>query len=727
MRPDLVAKQHRYQGRVFWVVKEPVGLRYFRFQEEEYAVLKMLDGDASLESVKQRFEAEFPPHKITFQDLQQFIGTLHRSGLVISDAPGQGMQLKKRRDERDWQELKSKLSNVLSLRFKGIDPERLLSAIYPFTRWFFSKTAVLLFLMVGLAALMLVLVQFDVFRSRLPAFDQFFGPRNWLWLGATLAITKVMHEFGHGLLCKHFGGECHEMGVMFLVLTPCLYCNVSDSWMLPNKWQRAAIGAGGMYVELVLATFATFIWWFSSEGLLNFLALRVMFICSVSTVLFNGNPLLRFDGYYILSDILEIPNLRQKATKILQQYAAEWCLGLEMPEDPFLPQRNQILFAMYTLAAVAYRWFVFFSILFFLNKVFEPYGLKILGRVLAVAGLFGLVVQPLWALGKFFYIPGRIDQVKWPRVAITAGVVAGALAFVALFPFPHYVRCGVQLQAASTTSESVYVEVPGTLAKIAVKPGQQVDQGAVLAELENRDIEIQLKKLQADHDNYAKELESKRRVGSRDPSAFEAIETLVAAERSTREQVQEKQKQLASLTLRAPLGGYIIAPPPKRRAPSSTDQLQGWSGTPLEDKNLGAQLETSDFFCQIGNPGELEAVLAIDEGDIEYVKEGQNVELLFDAEPWQKINGTLYELSRREMRAAPPSLSNQAGGEVATRKDDQGVDRPLNATYQAKVAVANAEQKLRIGFRGRAKIRAGNQTLAQRLYRYLARTFHFEI
>ena len=166
-------------------------------------------------------------------------------------------------------------------------------------------------------------------------------------LAFTLGITKVLHEFGHGLSCKHFGGECHEMGIMVLVLTPCLYCNVSDSWMLPNKWQRAMIGAAGMYVELVIASVCTFMWWFSTPGLLNNLCLNAMFICSVSTVLFNGNPLLRYDGYYILSDVTEIPNLRQKATTILSRKMGEWCLGMEMADDPFLPQSNQIFFALY--------------------------------------------------------------------------------------------------------------------------------------------------------------------------------------------------------------------------------------------------------------------------------------------------------------------------------------------------------------------------------------------
>ncbi|HVC92764.1 MAG TPA: PqqD family protein, partial [Pirellulales bacterium] len=123
MRPDLSARQHRYQGRVYWVVKEPVGLNYFRFQEEEYAILRMLDGHTSLDEIKDAFEDQFPPQKIGVEELQQFVGTLHRSGLVIANVPGQGHQLKLRRDERWRKEWLNRISNILSIRFKGIDPD----------------------------------------------------------------------------------------------------------------------------------------------------------------------------------------------------------------------------------------------------------------------------------------------------------------------------------------------------------------------------------------------------------------------------------------------------------------------------------------------------------------------------------------------------------------------------------------------------------------------------
>ncbi|MDY0171104.1 MAG: PqqD family protein, partial [Thermoguttaceae bacterium] len=231
-RPDLSARRQTYLGRSYWVVKEPVGLNYYRFQDEEFAILNMLDGEVSLDEIKRRFEAEFPPQKITLEELQQFLGMLHRSGLVIASVPNQGRQLHKRRDERRRKEFIGAISNILCIRFKGFDPERILNWLYPKVAWAFNRWIFALSLMLMVSALTLLIVQFDVFRSRLPGFYQFFSPTNALLLALTLGVTKIFHEFGHGLTCKHFGGECHEMGVMILVLTPCLYCNVSDSWML---------------------------------------------------------------------------------------------------------------------------------------------------------------------------------------------------------------------------------------------------------------------------------------------------------------------------------------------------------------------------------------------------------------------------------------------------------------------------------------------------------------
>src|SRR4051794_4579232 len=557
-RPDLKARQQRYQGRLYWVVKDPVGLQYYRFEEEEYAILQMLDGQSSLDEIAERFERDFPPQTIRTEELQQSIGMLHRSGLVITDAAGQGQQLVKRRSEKKRQELLATATNILSMRFKGIDPERFFNFIYPYIRWFFSVPAMVCCVTLALLALSLIVVQFDVFHSRLPDFQYFFRAQNWMWLGLTLCVTKVLHEFGHGLSCKHFGGECHEIGIMFLVLTPCLYCNVSDSWMLPNRWHRAAIGAAGMYVELVLASIACFIWWFSVPGPLNYICLNVMFVSSVSTVMFNANPLLRYDGYYILSDVLEIPNLRQKASTILNRKLGAWCLGLEEPEDPFLPQRKQWLFATYTVASAIYRWVVTFSILYFLNRVFQPYGLKVLGQAIALGSIYGLVGQPLWSLYKFFKVPGRLGDVKRARVYATLVLVVGAIVGIGLVPLPSHVYCPLEVQARE--ADSVYARVDGILENVYVHPGEQVKEGQLLAELRNIDVEISLAELTGQRNIFKAQLDGLHLASFDDRRAASQVDPTMKALRGVEQQLAQRQIDFERLKLVAPIAGTVLPP-----------------------------------------------------------------------------------------------------------------------------------------------------------------------
>ncbi|MFV1968994.1 MAG: hemolysin D, partial [Pirellulaceae bacterium] len=715
-------------------------LNYFRFHEEEYAILCMMDGRSSLEEIKEQFEDEFTPQKITYPDLQQFIGMLHRSGLVISEAAGQGRQLRKRRDEKKRREWMGKMSNIFAIRFRGIDPERILNWMYPYVAWVFAPTTMLAVLLFGLSALSLVVVEFDYFRAKLPTFHQFFGSHNWIWMALTLGAVKVLHEFGHGLSCKHYGGECHEIGFMFLVFTPCLYCNVSDSWMLPSKWKRAFIGASGMYVEVFLASVATYIWWFSEIGLLNQISLSVMFICSVSTLMFNGNPLLRFDGYYILMDLTEIPNLRQKSTEVLKRFATELCLGIEQPENPFLPQSRQLFFALYTVAAVVYRWVVVLSICYFLNKVLEPYGLKVLGQLVAVAGLFGLVVQPLWQLGKFFYLPGRMHKVKRHRVVASLSVVAAFVLAVLYVPLPFHVNCSLEIQPRD--AEAVFSGVPGRLIGIERAPGDQVVVGDVLARLENADLHLAVIELQGERDRLQAQLESLISQRHTDHRVISQIPTVEQMLQTVEEELAEKEEEFGELTITAPIDGQVFPPMYRPVRDTGDGRLPMWSGFPFDAKNEGALIAERDQFCQIGDPNRYEAVLVIDQADInllyEYFgdarrgngKEWPKVDLKFDAYRWRTFSSQIEEVASSPMEVSPMSLASQGGGELNTKMDPSGVARPISTSYQARVplddvALENKRDLLRVGLTGRAKIYTGWQPLGSRFARFLYRTFHF--
>jgi putative peptide zinc metalloprotease protein len=593
--------------------------------------------------------------------------------------------------------------------------------------------------LLGLTALLLITVQFDVFRSRLPTFHQFFGNwENWLVMGVVMALAKVLHEFGHGLSCKHFGGECHELGFMLLVFTPALYCNVSDSWMLPSKWHRAAIGAAGMYVEMVLASLATFLWWFSDRTtLLNQVCLSLMFICSVSTLLFNGNPLLRFDGYYILMDLIEIPNLRQKSTEVLKRFMVQLCLGIEQPENPFLPQRNRFLFGLYTVAAVCYRWIIVFSILMFLNKVLEPYGLKIIGRLVGLAGVFGLVVQPLWQLGKFFYMPGRMHKVKRHRVIASLAVVAALIAVFLFVPLPFHITCNFDVKPRD--AKTVYAAVDGHLQDVYVVAGKYVQKGEQLAKLENVELRLNLARLQGE----LRELEAKKKVLEKqqrvDETAGLSLNQLAEQETALRGVIEERERELANLDVKATIAGTILPVVDKPERESPDGQLPGWSGSALHPKNRGAFLAASDRICQIGDPKQLVAEMIVDQSDVEIVRAaflerqrkeqpGVPVVLMLDSLPGKTFESEIEQIPLAELKETPLGLSTHAGGDVDSVADPQtGMPRPVSTSYLAIAGLPDTQGNLQLGMRGKAKLYTGWQPLSRRLYRFVKRTFHFEL
>ena len=338
LRPDLIVQPQFYEGMTHYVIKDPIALKYFRFKVEEYFLLQQFDGKQTLQDVKRAFERKYRPQTITVDDLLRFASQLHEAGIAQIDSPDQAQALVRRRRKNQWKKVWQFLANILYIKIPIVDPEKMLTGMYPYFRWLYTTGFIFFSVSMMLAAITLVASQYQTFSARLPDFQSFFTWRTIVYFWCSLAIIKIIHEFGHGLTAKHFGGEVHEMGMLFLVLTPALYCDVTDSWLLPSKWKRIWISAAGIYVECFLASIATFVWWNTEQGLLNSLCLATMFICSVNTILFNANPLLRYDGYYVMSDWLEIPNLRIKSTQFFTYLFQEKVLGLEVPVQSYMPR-----------------------------------------------------------------------------------------------------------------------------------------------------------------------------------------------------------------------------------------------------------------------------------------------------------------------------------------------------------------------------------------------------
>jgi putative peptide zinc metalloprotease protein len=719
MRPDLELRAVRMRGRPQWSVKDPLALRYFQLREEEYFILRMLDGQTSIDEIQKRFERRFAPLRLEPRRLQAFLGRLHEEGLLLADPAGQGSELLRRRGKLRRQKWIEMFSNVLALQFRGVDPDSFLRRIEPWTRWIYSRTMALLCVLLTTAALLLVAVHFDTLKSRLPEFRAFFGAGNLLWLAVAIGVVKVMHEIGHALTCRHFGGRCHELGFMLLVFTPCLYCNVSDAWLLADKWRRIAISAAGIVVEVMVASAATFVWWFSGTGLVNSLSLDLMFVCSVNTVLLNGNPLLRYDGYYILSDLVEVPNLQQQASSVLRRWLARYAAGAELVEDRLLPDRGHGWLALYAIASTLYRCMVVVLILWFLHKVLGPYGLDPLVQIIGLAAVGAMVAMPAVAGVRFLRHQQRRDEAHWGRLAMFGGLTLVALAAILSIPLPHRVAAPLVLEPAGAAR--VYVDVPGTLHE-SVKAGDVVRTGQILARLENREMELEIAELQGEVDSQTLHLQNLMREQGGDSVAAAEIPTAQKALADLKERLKRRLEDRQRLTLAAPRAGTVL--PPREQSPETPPgQLPSWSETPLDRRNLGAYLQTGTPFCLVGNPDQLEAVAVVDQADVDFVHVGARAAIKLDELPNQTLHGTVAAVAQIDLQVAPRELAER--GDLPSRADASGTVHPLETAYQARITLDEQPLPLRSRAAGRAKIDAPSQSLGARLWRSLEGTFQF--
>jgi putative peptide zinc metalloprotease protein len=370
---------------------------------------------------------------------------------------------------------------------------------------------------------------------------------------------------------------------------------------------------------------------------------------------------------------------------------------------------------------------VVLSIMYFLNRVFEPYGLKAIGQLIALGACYGLVVQPLWQAYKFFSVPGRLGKVDRVRMWSTIGLLSVAIAAVLLVPLPSHVLCSLEVQARDAAW--VYAKVAGTLDEVLVKPGDHVEKGQKLAQLSNPDIEVKIADLTGQAETYRAQLAELEAISFKEQETADRIAPVKEALSSVEHQLEQRKQDKEELTLVAPIAGTVLPPPLVPDQSQAESQLPTWSGSPLEKENLGATMLVGSKFCQIGDPQRLEARLVIDQGDVELVSKGQQVDVMLT-----QYAGTVYvshieKVSTENLKVSPAHLSSLQGGELPTKADAGGVPRPLNPMFEAVVPLPENDPKglLRLGLVGRAKIITTPRTLASRLWRYFSRTFNFEL
>jgi putative peptide zinc metalloprotease protein len=602
LRRDLAIEAQKYEGRTYHVVKDPVSLRYYRLKDNEYFLLTFLDGKHTLEEAQKEYEIRYRPDRLKLEDVEAFGQQLINAGLAQNESPRAGKQLYEQRKKRRRSEWMQTLTNILYIKIPVFDPDWLLKRMLRWLGWIFTLSFFAVSVLLMLSAAGLVATHFETFRSKLPEQHIFFRFQTIAYMWAALGAVKIIHEFGHGLSCKVFGGEVHEMGALLLCLSPALYCNVSDAWTLPNKWHRIIISAAGIYVELVIASIATFVWWNSAaHPFINNLALSLMVVCSVSTVVFNANPLMRYDGYYVLADWLEIPNLRERSNRFLKNLTLEYCLGIEVTPEPYMALWRKILFVSYAIGSYIYRWVVTFAILWFLYSFLRPYKLEVISQMLALGAAGSMAGWPLYRLGKSIYKRGRVPDMKKWRVLASTTVLTGLILFACLVPVPvSRIRGPALVQSDPAATGKVYVQRDGILTKLNVRPGDHVEKGEVLAEFRDPDLEAKLHKAQIEffdadwhyrwlHDKLRQtnDLDEKNKITTKMSDLNKKLGEAKAAVQGL------EWERDVEMVLRAPCSGTVGV------GPSVDDITRLFPADPVNP------------FCTVNNPGQVRVCMPL--------------------------------------------------------------------------------------------------------------------
>ncbi len=690
---DLDISEQRYEGKTCYVVKDPVSLRYYRFNEQEYFVVRMFDGKHTMEEAQKEFEKEFRPHRLTHEDLEGFARQLLNAGLVQHESSRAADELlQSRKKQRRMQRLAT-ITNILYVKIPIIDPDRILKYLYSRLWWIFSWWFLFASVTLMLSVLALVITHYQTFYNKLPYYHEFFRFQTVLYMWISLGVVKVIHEFGHGLSCKAYGGECHEMGFLLMCLSPALYCNVSDAWTMPNKWKRIIISFAGIYVELVIASIATFVWWYTpGRPFINNLSLCIMTLCSISTFVFNANPLMKFDGYYILADWLEIPNLRDRSNRYLTNQAKEFCLGIEVQPEPYMALNRRVLFVTYAIISYIYRWVITFSIIYTLSNFLKPFKLGTLSKLLAVAALASMFGWPMYRMIKNFGQRGRLPDMKRGRVTATAAVVFVITLAIFLLPLPvSGVRDKGLIVLDPDASVKVFVDSPkgATLKQVMVEEGDYVEKGRLLMVFENDEMDALRGRYEAQKKSQLNLASLFRIEASKAPNRQDRERLINYAEEAESEAraAEAFQRKMAeridALNIRASISGTVMGLPRKEEIGKFFEDFQ------------------SRAVCSIGDMKRLKVIIPVAPYDYDLLNRDMKamgdgvtlpVSIRAPGTGWKVYHGRLAELPNADAKVVPPQLTFQGGGSLAVKPGgNPNAPEPQSQVFLVEVVIADPD------------------------------------
>ena len=685
-------------------MRDPLALEHYELTAAQWVVANRLVQSTSLGQLVKTLNKEFAPAQFSPTEVWQIVGDLHRWGIVVATGTDQATALTERRKERRTAQWRWGWLQLLAWRLPGIQPQRLVDAAYGVLRPMMGRMGLACAVMLILVAASLVVIRFDEFISRLPTLAALWSPELLVATVATICGVKALHELGHALAARHHGVDVQEMGILLLCGVPTLYCDVSDGWRLPRRHQRLAITSAGIGVELLLASLACLVWWVAQPGIVQTTALCVMTFATAGTLLVNANPLLRYDGYYLLSDLTGTTNLWQRSREALRQSTTGWLWRRGVHEPP--RQREPTWIALYGAVSQVYIVLLLATIGLTAWRFAVPRDLDVLAY--GVIGLFAaaMIAPPLRRGVLAARNPATRQRFRWFRATVGASLIVALFTAVLAWPIRHRVECPARV--AHQGSRDVVATHPGRLAW-TIEPGERVREGDAVARLVNADAARELQTALAEQQLARLKVEQLNELRPHDDQAIQELPAAEANLAAADQRRGQLERELQRLVVRAPIAGIVLRAPP--RNDSSGDlTLASWTGTATDEANRGAWIEAGHVLASVAPSRSIELRLGVAERDVARVREDQVVRVQLDALPGRVISGRVTAIA--ELGAE----SDTADSPWQTRLlDTLGQQR----RYEATVELDQAIDVIPAGSRGTAKITVGQTTIGGSLLHWM--------
>lgn len=540
LRPYAEVHRQYFRGEKWFVVHDPFNNQFYRLRPAAYQFVARLRPNRTVQDVWHECIDKFPDTAPGQEEVIRLLSQLYHANLLQYEEASDSASLFERHKKRQRRETRAKLLSIMFMRFPLFDPDPALKRFMPLARLVISPWGAILWIAVVSLAIKVAVENLGALGEQAQGV---LAPGNLPLLYLGLILIKAAHEFGHSFVCRRYGGQVHTMGIMLLIFTPLPYMDASSAWAFRNKWKRAFVGGAGMIVEVFGAALATLIWARTAPGTLHSLAYNMMFIASVSTVLFNANPLLRFDGYYILSDMLDIPNLHQQAGAQLKHIVERYAFGYRQSVCPAQSAKEYFWLTFFGIASRLYKVVVFTGILLFVADRF-----LLAGIIMFAVCLVSWILVPLGSFFKYLATSPHLDRTRPRAVAVSA--IFGLLLVSALYwiELPNRFRAPGVLQASPHAN--VVAGSSGFLDEFLVDPGRHVEKGQALITLRNASLEFQSRSTEAEL-NQAQAMI--RQALATEVANLAPLRDRVEAIRERLDELRQKQEKC---TVRAPQSGY---------------------------------------------------------------------------------------------------------------------------------------------------------------------------